>query len=862
MPTAQAAHFDGADDTAQAADSTALRTPSTAITVAGWTYRLGTGKDYNGLFNKEYAGVDPWTSYYAYEVTWAGDARYVAAIGDGTTDHHNEGGPNNSNITNNVWRFFALTWTSGSGVRFRVWDTTGTIVRDVTSGNVTTTIAYAALPFWLARNGVGEEYHGRFACFGIHNAALTDAQLITDADSWFNTGRPPVALSGPFWPLDGHWNNHRVHGASAANVLTPNGGATFVTHTNTPWTPNDINRYALTSGKDLGNHAGPYLTASITPTANRLVLAAVTMVHNTQDPPAPTLSGCGLTWTLIDGVVYDQAGQRGATYLYRAQGASPTAGQVSVTAQDGAAGNRVGALWVIAEFDNTKVGNGGADAIAQTVKGTTAGDATSLALPTLAAFGDARNLPVSAWGQDDDFDFIPEDGWIEIAEVADSVVADSVAMHFGLTQDTTPTVTWSAGAQAGGVAVELVHKDATVGGPTPTANVAGTVTAVTGTSSLAGAAVTDVVGTVSAVTGAATVDVGQPVSVDAAGTVSAVTGASSVTAETRAVSVEGSVTSVTGASSVTGAATVAAASAISQVTGTSTVTGSAALSASGTVAQVAGTAGLDARANVAAADSVTAVTGASSVAGTSTVSVSGSTTPVTGKATIGDDRRVDAAGDVTGVTGSAAVVGSASASASGAVTPVTGAAPVAASSSASAAGSLSPVTAVASLSGVSVVSAAASVTPVTGAATVDTGSVTIAASGEVNAVTASAGVTVRSDVSVAGVVASVSGASAVSGAARVDASSVVSGVTGLAEVGELAAEIDVSGVVNAVLGAAAVAGASGVTVTGSVSAVTAAAAFQAVAALSPSAARTVVVDAELRMVAVDAEPRVVAVEPS
>src|SRR5688572_16849242 len=92
--------------------------------------------------------------------------------------------------------------------------------------------------------------------------------------------------------------------------------------------------------------ANSYTTASFTPTANALVLAAVA-VGQTGAPTQPTLTGNGLTWELEDTCLYDITGTFGTLFLFRALGASPSAGTNAI-AFGGV--SQLGCVWAFDEF--------------------------------------------------------------------------------------------------------------------------------------------------------------------------------------------------------------------------------------------------------------------------------------------------------------------------------------------------------------------------------------------------------------------------------------------------------------------------------------------------------------------------------
>lgn len=70
-----------------------------------------------------------------------------------------------------------------------------------------------------------------------------------------------------------------------------------------------------------------FSTASVTPTANQPVLLGITWAVVSGTAPNPTVSGCGLTWTLI---AAPAAGVRG-TFLFLGIGTTPTSGAITFT---------------------------------------------------------------------------------------------------------------------------------------------------------------------------------------------------------------------------------------------------------------------------------------------------------------------------------------------------------------------------------------------------------------------------------------------------------------------------------------------------------------------------------------------------
>lgn len=142
-----------------------------------------------------------------------------------------------------------------------------------------------------------------------------------------------------------------------------------------------------------GGTGGTYSTASITPTAGRLVLASTMSLAGGGGPETPTLSGCGLTWVLVATRAY--ANSQFRVSVFRAMGASPSAGAVTITYSGTLEGQR---CCSIAEFSGVAGGGtNGSEAIVQAASAAEETGSTT-ALVTLSAFTDTKNATYSAVG--------------------------------------------------------------------------------------------------------------------------------------------------------------------------------------------------------------------------------------------------------------------------------------------------------------------------------------------------------------------------------------------------------------------------------------------------------------------------------
>jgi hypothetical protein len=154
-----------------------------------------------------------------------------------------------------------------------------------------------------------------------------------------------------------------------------------------------------------------YATSSISPGSNRLVLASV-YNEDSALPPEPTLSGNGLTWVSVR----TQNDSFRRFTVYRAMGASPSAGAVTI---DMGGNLGVGCAWSIVEFDGVYTGgSNGSDAVVQS-NGVSEVDADQSLSVTLAAFDNALNRPffAASSNRNDTNTWTPKSGFTQLHNI-------------------------------------------------------------------------------------------------------------------------------------------------------------------------------------------------------------------------------------------------------------------------------------------------------------------------------------------------------------------------------------------------------------------------------------------------------------
>jgi hypothetical protein len=279
-----------------------------------------------------------------------------------------------------------------------------------------------------------------FAAFRLDINSLT--QTVSD---WKFIGTTVTELAG--LETTGEFPNEM----SAGYVSGPISGSTFAT---------EIRRQAMISATESMNveflaigfeiitdvDAGQlaFVTESIAPTANALVLAAV---HNTKASAATpaTITGCGITWVKEDEQAFNSTGD--IISVWRGLVASPTAGAVTITF----AATQTACRWSIVEFQGVlTTGANGADAVRQSEVATGSDNTPA---ETLAAFGDAANATYAAVGTNATTGITPGTGFTELHEEINS---GCLFTQWRSDNDTSVNCTATQAVAWGIVAIEIV----------------------------------------------------------------------------------------------------------------------------------------------------------------------------------------------------------------------------------------------------------------------------------------------------------------------------------------------------------------------------------------------------------------------
>jgi hypothetical protein len=157
--------------------------------------------------------------------------------------------------------------------------------------------------------------------------------------------------------------------------------------------PAAISHTLLTAAADPAN-GKVYTTASIAPAPNTLILVAVLGHRAYGAPPAPTISGGGMTtWDQVATVTLDpQSSPLKRLTIFRAMSPAPGSGPLTITFSATVSN----AEWVVSEFSGVDPsGTNGAGAIVQT--GSAGGDGVNGLTVPLAAFANSNDVAYGAF---------------------------------------------------------------------------------------------------------------------------------------------------------------------------------------------------------------------------------------------------------------------------------------------------------------------------------------------------------------------------------------------------------------------------------------------------------------------------------
>ena len=199
------------------------------------------------------------------------------------------------------------------------------------------------------------------------------------------------------------------------------------------------------------NNQPAYTSASYTPAANRILLAAVFWASNDSVYNLPVGSGNGLTWERVidSGNYFFDTTPRGVALFAALTGAVPSAGGFTATFPV----NQVGCGIIVSEFDGTNLSS--IAAAIRNPRPATAIDQTT-GLVTLPAFANVANGTFGAFAHGHNETHTPGSGFTELGDINFTTPNIGGMAEWKATNDTSVDASWATLTRYGGVACELV----------------------------------------------------------------------------------------------------------------------------------------------------------------------------------------------------------------------------------------------------------------------------------------------------------------------------------------------------------------------------------------------------------------------
>lgn len=212
--------------------------------------------------------------------------------------------------------------------------------------------------------------------------------------------------------------------------------------------PAQIACTSLTSGFEDANQ-NSYTTASISPTANRLVLVAVGSVQTTDPPATPTIS----SYSEVATSSVAAASNYFRTTVFRSLSASPATGALTI---DFGGATQIGGTWSVVECSNVDTsGTNGSGAIVQT-KTDTAIDNTTLTITFDNPFGSVDNATYGAFSNNAAIAATEGSGFTELHDIQGASPNRSLFTEYKNSNDSTVDASnGSALTDWTGVAIEI-----------------------------------------------------------------------------------------------------------------------------------------------------------------------------------------------------------------------------------------------------------------------------------------------------------------------------------------------------------------------------------------------------------------------
>lgn len=208
-----------------------------------------------------------------------------------------------------------------------------------------------------------------------------------------------------------------------------------------------------------GSSTTSFVTASVTPTAGRLVLIAINgyIATGGVNPGTPTVTGNGITYTLIQAQDIDVTGatDRSTLWVFRGMSAGPSAGAITI-AWSGVVPTR--ASWIVDQSDanvNVSGTNGAGAIVAATLNGVTSSTTVTTQSVSFVGAMASGNGAYFACGVENNDTQTPEGTWTGLANSIGTTLVGVATQYLTTGTDTATATTWTNATRAAGILIEI-----------------------------------------------------------------------------------------------------------------------------------------------------------------------------------------------------------------------------------------------------------------------------------------------------------------------------------------------------------------------------------------------------------------------
>lgn len=197
-----------------------------------------------------------------------------------------------------------------------------------------------------------------------------------------------------------------------------------------------------------------FTTGSVAPAASSIVLVAVSgaRLSSAVAQSPSTISGAGMTFVKITESLFHNVIQAHGVSLWWALGANPTSGALTITF----ANSHSSCCWSIVQLTGTKLTNSGLDAIGQFASVTSGGSNVTSLNVSLGSTPASTSASVMGIASSAGSVFNSNGSHSLIARDTEATAASSIGTFYEIGDDGLLGASWTGGAQAGAVVVEII----------------------------------------------------------------------------------------------------------------------------------------------------------------------------------------------------------------------------------------------------------------------------------------------------------------------------------------------------------------------------------------------------------------------